>query len=331
MTSLLLLLSPSWAAAPMAPVDPRLEGLDTVPMLVLSGPDRDPLFDEDKVREADGLPPRFADPRAVSLDAAEDGVWLRLADGAWLWQARVQAIGADHLNFGFAQYTMPPGGRLLIVDTAGHDALSRPLTEEDNKPHGELWTPVVRTDEALLEVWLPPGTPQDALGLRLMQVGVGYKGFGAGLDKAGSCNIDVVCPEGEDWRTEIASVAVYGSQGSTWCTGFMVNNTAQDERPLFQTAYHCGLNTRSLVVYLNYESPTCGQQGGGRYDHWQSGGTRLADDSRSDFDLVELQNAVQHLPFVSNFRLGAGMQRDGPTQLLLVLRTIRVINLSHTE
>jgi hypothetical protein len=237
----------------------------------------------------DGLPDRFADPRSVNVDAAEDGHWLKLSDDSWLWRALISAPGADHLNFGFGRFHLPQGARLLIVDPDGHTALSRPLSASDNKPHGQFWTPILQGDAALLEVWLPAGT-RDQLGLTLNQVGVGYKGFGAGDDKSGSCNVDVVCSEADEWRAEIASVAVYGSQGSTWCTGFMVNNTAADETPLFQTANHCGLSTRSLVVYWNYESPSCGQHGGGRYDHWQSGATRLATDSRSDFDLVQLDD-----------------------------------------
>jgi hypothetical protein len=220
MTLLPLLVLP--LALADAPVAPMLKGLDQVPRLELLGPDRDRLWAEDDQRWRDGLPERFADPRPVALDAALDGVWLELADGSHLWRARVAAPGADHLNFGFAPYEMPVGGRLLIVDPEGHDALSRPLTDRDNKPHGEFWTPVLLSDEALFEVWLPPGTRQD-LDLALIQVGVGYKGFGAGDDKSGSCNNDTICPEGDEWRVEIASVAVFGSQGSTWCTGFMVN------------------------------------------------------------------------------------------------------------
>ncbi len=287
MIPLLLLSSTAWAQGLQAPVGPLLDDLENVPALVLAGPDRARLYAEDARRVADGLPDRFADPRAVTLDAETDGAWHQLADGSWLWRARVTAAGADHLNFGFGRFHLPADARLLIVDAAGHDALSRPLTAADNKPHGEFWTPVLRTDEALLEAWVPPSAREE-LALVLAQVGVGYKGFGAAEDKSGSCNVDVACPEGDPWRGEIASVAVYGSQGSTWCTGFMVNNTAQDQRPLFQTASHCGLSTRSLVVYWNYESPSCGQQNGGRYDDWQSGGSRLADDRRSDFDLIEL-------------------------------------------
>ena len=51
-------------------------------------------------------------------------------------------------------------------------------------------------------------------------------------DKQGTCNIDVVCPEGDPWWDEINSVGVYSTGGTTFCTGAMVNNTAEDRDAL---------------------------------------------------------------------------------------------------
>jgi hypothetical protein len=102
----------------------------------------------------------------------------------------------------------------------------------------------------------------------------------------------VVCPEGDDWRDEIATVGVY-TIGATWkCTGVMVNNTAEDERPLFLTAHHCSVTASAaptVVIYWNYESPTCGQQGGGSMAEFSTGTTLLASFSISDFTLLELE------------------------------------------
>ena len=77
---------------------------------------------------------------------------------------------------------------------------------------------------------------------------------------------DVVCPEGDSWRDEINSVAVYMILGTWVGSGVMVNNTANDLTPYFLTAWHCGITNRNdstLVVYWNYESPRCGQLSGG--------------------------------------------------------------------
>jgi hypothetical protein len=73
----------------------------------------------------------------------------------------------------------------------------------------------------------------------------------------------------------------------------MVNNTAEDQRPFFMTANHCGVNlsnASSLVVYWNFQSPNCGDQGGGSLTQWQTGSVLRARFGGSDFTLVELDD-----------------------------------------
>ena len=119
----------------------------------------------------------------------------------------------------------------------------------------------------------------------------GYRFFGEKQEKQGSCNIDVACPEVAPYADQARAVARYTISGTVLCTGQLVNNTALDFRPLFLTAQHCGINTgnaSSLVVYWNFESPSCGQLSGGSLDDNQSGATFLADHFASDMALVEL-------------------------------------------
>ena len=103
--------------------------------------------------------------------------------------------------------------------------------------------------------------------------------------------MDVVCPEGDDWREEISSVAVYSLGGGTLCTGWMTNNARQDGTPYFMTANHCGINSgnaASLVVYWNFETSVCGGTPDGSLAQSQTGSTFLSDYGSSDFTLVEL-------------------------------------------
>ena len=101
----------------------------------------------------------------------------------------------------------------------------------------------------------------------------------------------MVCEEGDDWRDEIDTVGVLLRRRMPMCTGFMVNNTDQDGTPYFMTAYHCDVRANlapSLVVYWNFQSPVCGQQGGGSLDDSQSGATLRAEYPTSDLTLLEL-------------------------------------------
>ena len=57
-----------------------------------------------------------------------------------------------------------------------------------------------------------------------------------GSDDSGSCNNNVICPEGDPWRDQIRSVAMITVGGSGFCTGQLINNCANDGTPYFLTA-----------------------------------------------------------------------------------------------
>jgi V8-like Glu-specific endopeptidase len=270
-----------------------VQPLGTVEVIDVPPIDLDEVAFEDQQRVALGLAPRYAIPWEVRLTPDAHGTWETLDGKASLWRLRIVAPGALSLNLGFTGYRMPRNARLWIYATDYTDAVG-PFSERDNEDHGELWTPVVLADDVMVEVTVPTDA-RAQLELELAAINYGYRGFGKDGDgeKSGWCNIDVVCPEGDDWRAEIRSVGVISTGGYLFCTGFLVNNTALDQTPYFITAHHCGIrshNASSLVVYWNYESPTCGQQGGGSLDQYQTGSYWRAEYDPSDFTLVELDD-----------------------------------------
>ncbi len=302
--SLIALAGIATAASPLAlegPVGPTLAEKATNSLSAFNANTVDETKEraEDLVREEEGLPPRFAIPQLVSINPETDGSWENLDSGYQLWRLRVQAPGALSLNFGFTGYELPKNSRLSIypTDYVGLEDVRgvRVFTEFDNDAHGELWTPVVISDDVVIELLIPAASRGDYT-LRLGSINNGYRFFGEDLfDKSGSCNNDVICPIGDDWRSEINSVGVISTGGGTFCTGSMLNNTAEDGSPYFLTANHCGINTandQSLVVYWNFQSPVCGQQGGGSLSDFQTGSTHLASSSASDFTLVLMDDPV---------------------------------------
>ncbi|MCP4573939.1 MAG: hypothetical protein GY838_16390 [bacterium] len=297
-----LLASTAFGATPLAtdgPVAPHfaVRHVDALPTLAATPFDREALRREDLLRRDEGLPERFALTEDVFITPATDGVWEQIDRNFDVWRLRVQAPGALSVNFGFTAYRLPKGGRLTVHPAGAVDGDDprgvRTFTDRDNEDHGQLWTPVVVADDVVVELVLPRESRHD-YELALTSVNRGYRLFGEDPDKSGTCNIDVICPEGDDWREEINSVAVYSTGGSTFCTGYMVNNTAQDQTPYFQTAYHCGItssNAASLVVYWNFQSPTCGQQGGGSLADVQTGAFFRAASQPTDFTLLELDES----------------------------------------
>jgi len=269
-----------------------LQPLDVVPLVQVPSLDLDAVRAEDEDRARMGLPPRYAIPTQVLITPQTDGSWEDIDAETRLWRLRIASPGAVSLNLGFTRYSMPPGGQLLIYAPDWSDAIG-PFTELDNEAHGELWTPVVLSDDIVVEVIIPRNAAHELV-LELTSISVGYRGFGEPLrEKSGSCNIDVVCPEGDPWRDEIQSVGLISIQGSWLCTGFMVNNTAQDRTPYLMSANHCDIdasNDASVVVYWNYQTSTCGGLRDGEQTDTQSGSEFKATYTPSDFALVLLDD-----------------------------------------
>ncbi|MEP6881506.1 MAG: hypothetical protein ABI866_05910 [Dokdonella sp.] len=235
---------------------------------------------EDASREAAGQPHRFAIPRDAAVDVKHDGTWEEQGERS-IWRYRVKALGASSLNFGFTQYTLPSSARLFIYD-AEHRQVAGPYDASKNEPHHQLWTPIIAADDVIIE--LDVATDQrTAVQLVLGRINQGYRGLGGGSKdylqpqarfgngggktcspdqvNSGSCNMDVACLADTDpWNDPRRAVGAITLGGSDDCTGSLINNTANDRRMLFITASHCGLNTStspSVVVYWNYEWPTC--------------------------------------------------------------------------
>ncbi len=266
-----------------------LKGVDTQ---VMDGIDKAKIQREDLKREADGMPYRYAVPFATDITVDERGSWTSLSDGTQIWRLIVHSPEAESLNFGFTRYQMPVGGELYIY-SPDMRIVRGPFTEHDNEVHGQLWSPILKGDTAVIELNIPE-SKVPWVELELTAINHGYRGLGTGPgDKSGSCNIDVVCPEGDEWRDDIRSVGVISTGGSTFCSGFLVNNVRQDLTPYFMTANHCGItssNAASLVVYWNFETSTCGGSPDGALNQFQTGSIFRAGYSSSDVTLVELDD-----------------------------------------
>ena len=284
-----------WQRKPTASKHP-VASLERVDHIMTERLDREAVRLEDEARERRGGPYRFAMPRKVLITPWTDGTWEDIDEEIRLWRLHVTAPDAVSINLGFGRYYMPRGGSMFIYATDQGHVLG-PFTEDDNKKHGQLWTPLIRSDDIVIEVTIG-ASETEQLELELSSINHGYRGFRAGnkWDKAGggsgSCNVNVICPEGDDWRDQIRSVALYTFGGSSQCTGVLVNNTAEDDTPYYLTAFHCISNpsqAASMVIYWNYQASTCGDPYGSM-GQWQSGAIFRAAYFDSDFALVQLDD-----------------------------------------
>lgn len=292
----------------------ELTPLTAVPAYALPAVDTSRLIQQDEARAQPG-PLRVAVPVPVRVTPDTHGLWETSGDGTQVWRLRFEAPGATDLNFGFTRFRLPAGARLYVVSEAtGY--YEGPYTDADNLPHFQLWTPVVPGEAAFIEVELPSDSNRRALDLRLEQVGTGYRDFfGRGGrpntgEKQGSCNIDVICPEGDPWRDEIRSVARILISGSALCTATLIMDEPGSFRPYLLSAAHCGITESAaptVVAYWNFESPRCGQLSGGSLSDNQTGSTFRARRTDVDMSIVELDE----MPAPSFRVYYAGWDRSG--------------------
>jgi V8-like Glu-specific endopeptidase len=244
------------------------------------------IHDQEVANEKKGEAPRFAVPHKVSIKPS----WEK-SGADYVWTHQVTAPNAVSLNFGFTRFNLPEGAELNIY-SADRTQFIRSFTSEDNNVNNQLWTPVIMSDDVIIEV-VAPATVASKVDIELGQIGQGFRTFGQSTLKAGSCNIDVACSESKGWEKEVNSVAVISTGGSAFCTGFMVNNTSGDKTPYFMTAAHCRITASSapsLVTYWNYQTSKCGGSRDGKMTDFQSGSVHLASGTKSDFTLVKLNS-----------------------------------------
>ena len=265
------------------------------------------IANEDLIRAARVEAPRYAIPNPVKISPATGGTWENVIDQAGalrrVWRLRVGCENAVSMNLGFTEYHLPRGAALYIY-TPDFAHMIRPFTEADNADHGQLWTPPLPGNEIVIELTVERDLEREVQ-LTLGSINAGYLNFSAianALDKSQSCNVDVVCSQGDAWRDEISTVAAISTGGSLFCSGFMVNNVRQDLTPYFMTAFHCGIttsNAASLVAFWNYENSTCrtpgssasSLPGNGALTKFTTGSTFKAASSATDFTLVRLTSS----------------------------------------
>lgn len=239
-------------------------------------------------------PLRYAVDQALNLDL-RNGAWDEPETGIARWRLQLHSAEARTLSATLENLRLPAGAELWFYDPAGGDRQG-PLLPDAS---GSLWTPLVRADTAVLEVRVPAGT-RDHVALTVRSAQHGYRDpFSDGVQpkgafgNSGSCNINAACSEGDNWRPQIRSAVLITVSGSTLCSGTLVNNVRQDNRPLILTANHCGVrsgNVTSTRVYFNVQKPDCSSTVNGPVTQNIAGSSFLARDERSDFTLFTLDS-----------------------------------------
>ena len=266
-----------------APLGVRLPNVDVAALAA-----QDQVNDQDK-----SIPWRFGKNHAVNLDLDNSGTWSVLEDGTRVWRIGLECPNALSVNFEFHDFRPAPGGRIFVLDQWGGHIGAFTAASDPMGTH-VLGVQAVKGSKIVVEYSIPANGPRGDL--RIGQVTHGYRDvlrYARALNDSGTCNNNVICPEGDPWRDQIRSVAMITVNGSGICTGTLINNCAENGTPYFLTANHClpgNLNVSTWVFRFNWNSPTCTPTTNGPTNQTVSGASLLVNSGATDVALLQLNS-----------------------------------------
>lgn len=297
----------------------------------ISTPDRSILDQEDRNDSQLEKPYRVGIEIPVSISSENIGTWIKLSDG-YLWRVAIKCFGAQALGLNFDNFYLPDGTDVFVY-SADHQYVIGAITSNVLSGTRKFAVRPIAGDEVIVEYFrpfdVPEGSPITISGLVFQ-----YRGFEKIVenDKSalGSCEVNVNCSEGLNWKDQKNGVVkIYCKIGSKYfyCSGTLVNNTAQDFAGLLLTASHCNRDLFSgaaatkddldqWVFYFNYESSGCTTTSAQEFT--VVGAEKLAisdnpDDIGSDFFLLRLRSKIpaNYYPYYCGWDAGTGNSSSG--------------------
>ncbi len=271
----------------------------TVQTIEMSSFDLQKLQNEDAIEsQAKDIPPRFGNPFHVNFGYTNSGTKEVLSDGSKIWRLKIKSSGANSINLIFDKFNMPAGSSLFIYNESKKQ-ITGAFTEQNNSFNGKFSTTPVGGDVITLEYNAPSYVTEEPL-INISVVVHAYKNVFHLAEKltddyggSGSCNRNIICPEGDPYRNQIrGAILLLLSDNTRICSGSMINNTRNDGTPYMLTANHCwDSSSDTWIVMFNYQSALCPNlSGDGPTNMTISGTTLMAKNAYSDFCLVKLSS-----------------------------------------
>ena len=227
-------------------------------------------------------------PLSTPLDPLSDSTLYTVAEG-YIRVAGVVSEGAVAVRVQFKDMSLPAGARVFVYSPTDPNEYFGPYDGRGASEDGTFWTPAIHGDTAIIEYFTPAKTSTSKPPFKVFSIAHVYKDMTA-EDAAGACELEVAA----DWLNVAKSVGRIdfvsgGFVGS--CTGTLLNNVANDQKPYFLTANHC-ISTQSeaqtATVYWNYntgDTPPVGTP-------TTNGANLLVTGASSDFTLLLLTGSV---------------------------------------
>jgi len=269
----------------------------TVPVIEMPAFDFELLKKSAVVEQTDSnklKPFKFAHAFDVSLTPANSGEWFVAENDIYCWKLKIRSKGAKSINLIFDHFELPNNARLFIYNEKENSVLGA-FSSANNKSSGKFAVSPIAGDEITVQYEIPSKHLNDNH-FEIIRVNHDFIGILKSDDRrplgktAGACNIDVNCELGYEWSEVKNSVCRMIVNGVELCSGALINNTAENQKPYILSAAHCYDKweyAETTVYAFNYESPFCAPLDGDPTNS-VSGALMKAQFDSLDFSLAEL-------------------------------------------
>lgn len=257
-----------------------------------------------------------------------------------VWRVGIRSKGAYSINLLFSKFKLPPGAALFVYDSQQSEILGS-YTEKNNSKHNMLPVQPIGGEELIVEYQEPINAPFKGE-IEIGEVNHDYVGLFRATeprDPGQNCHPNLVCyPEDIQPGSGVVALII---NGTFYCTGVLVNNSAEDGTPYLLTATHClnnnyyfntGTNSSrwqkygdrdnwlyddvagSIVAFFNYNSPLCEENIRGPIQMTMASADSVLISERHDMSLLKLQEQppAEYQPYYLGWNANSGAYIDAP-------------------
>jgi hypothetical protein len=242
----------------------------------------------------------------VNYDLLNSGTSTTLANGDKLWKLKIVSPGAKKISLYYQNFYLPEGAKLFVYNanrTEVIGAFTSKNNEEANSNEGIFSTDYLSGEVQIVEYYEPKNVRGQGH-FNIFMVAHQFKSIQ--INESETCQKDIMCPDGANWQNQKKGVVRIfiptGGGNGGWCSGSLVNNTAQDCKKYILTAMHCSLNNgvesttySQWKFYFDFEKTGCAA--GTATSKLKTGCQKRASaddggDTGSDFLLIEITSAT---------------------------------------
>lgn len=201
-----------------------------------------PKLAELRAQDREFSNPRFSAPLPLDLAPASAPEEYEKEGEVYVWSQTFRLPGTHGLAVFLDRVQLPEGGSLRVSNAAGQRG---PFRQVDLSRERRLFTGFLPGDEITLTYRGPLPTTSPFHVWRVDHVyrpdiwaPARAKDFG----DSDACQVNANCPAGDGWdevKSGAARINLVVAEGVGFCSGNLINNTAQDGRALLLTGFHC--------------------------------------------------------------------------------------------